>query len=563
MSDLVIWIQAFRAVVLIGILLVALVLERRHRGRPRQGGIQGWIPPAASGSTLAGAGIQPLSPRRAGSRGRVALASGLAASGAMAGIGGILFAFNAEPAWWATGIAAAAGVASLTWLDATRVPGSAGRPRPLPSPVETPEAARERWQERLTRVDPADRPAAEAALARLGRSLRLRPVPVVWVRSPLEAELARVMLGAIASAPISTEGRPLRPVVDGQLALPSFEPDPGRRPAKVMYWASPPCPQGVPEGPWNELLACLRLQLPTGPVPGTGFTQRDAFARLERVRFLAFSLKGDAAAVLRASMARAMVGLAATRRLIPRRRAEPVPGPAWPGAIVWLEHFGLVGGNPVARALRALVDAGADWWPTEDIGCLILVDRPAEVHLDDALLPHREDGPAIRYRDGFEVFAISGHEAPRSSVGDRALITVDGIQGEQDDFIRRFLRERYGSERYRQALLEDPVRIAKEPDRALARGLIEEIGFERICQEAGRVAASDLDMAGEPRRLWRVTRRADPDLVVVEVANSTPEPDGSRRRYWLRVPPTVRTCRDAVAWTFGIAGRQYEVTAET
>ena len=32
--------------------------------------------------------------------------------------------------------------------------------------------------------------------------------------------------------------------------------------------------------------------------------------------------------------------------------------------------------------------------------------------------------------------------------------------------------------------------------------------------------------------------------------NSTPEPDGTRRTYFLRVPPQMRTAREAVAWTF-------------
>jgi hypothetical protein len=38
---------------------------------------------------------------------------------------------------------------------------------------------------------------------------------------------------------------------------------------------------------------------------------------------------------------------------------------------------------------------------------------------------------------------------------------------------------------------------------------------------------------------------------LVEVVNATAEPDGSRRRYLLRVPPTTRTARAAVAWRFG------------
>jgi hypothetical protein len=44
---------------------------------------------------------------------------------------------------------------------------------------------------------------------------------------------------------------------------------------------------------------------------------------------------------------------------------------------------------------------------------------------------------------------------------------------------------------------------------------------------------------------------------MVQVTNVTPEPDGTRRTYWLRVPPDVRTARQAVAWTFDLDEGDY------
>ena len=35
------------------------------------------------------------------------------------------------------------------------------------------------------------------------------------------------------------------------------------------------------------------------------------------------------------------------------------------------------------------------------------------------------------------------------------------------------------------------------------------------------------------------------------VSSATAEPDGSYRRYVLRVPPNTRNTREAIAWTFG------------
>jgi hypothetical protein len=50
---------------------------------------------------------------------------------------------------------------------------------------------------------------------------------------------------------------------------------------------------------------------------------------------------------------------------------------------------------------------------------------------------------------------------------------------------------------------------------------------------------------------------------MVEVLNSTPEPDGTRRTYFLRVPPEIETAREAVAWTFGMDGAGYAPAVES
>ncbi|MGW6422603.1 DUF6745 domain-containing protein [Nocardia sp. NPDC055053] len=63
--------------------------------------------------------------------------------------------------------------------------------------------------------------------------------------------------------------------------------------------------------------------------------------------------------------------------------------------------------------------------------------------------------------------------------------------------------------------------------------------------------------------LWRIALDGDEDVVMVEVVNSTPEPDGTNRTYWLRVPPTTRTAREGVAWTFGLAADAYEPVQQT
>ena len=55
--------------------------------------------------------------------------------------------------------------------------------------------------------------------------------------------------------------------------------------------------------------------------------------------------------------------------------------------------------------------------------------------------------------------------------------------------------------------------------------------------------------------LWRKDLAGDEPLVMVEVVNATPVPDGSAKRYLLPVPPTIGSAREAVAWSFGKAAR--------
>jgi hypothetical protein len=50
---------------------------------------------------------------------------------------------------------------------------------------------------------------------------------------------------------------------------------------------------------------------------------------------------------------------------------------------------------------------------------------------------------------------------------------------------------------------------------------------------------------------------------LVKVVNSTPEPDGSFKDYYLTVPGNLRTCKAAVAWTFGKEEKEYQPALET
>jgi Domain of unknown function (DUF6745) len=93
------------------------------------------------------------------------------------------------------------------------------------------------------------------------------------------------------------------------------------------------------------------------------------------------------------------------------------------------------------------------------------------------------------------------------------------------------------------------------------RLLVEMIGFERLARSVGDGVPVQQDDYGRLLRLGPLLD--DEEYVAVEVVNSTPEPDGSFRRYFLRVPPGTRTARAGVAWTFDVKSRDYRVAAHS
>ena len=151
------------------------------------------------------------------------------------------------------------------------------------------------------------------------------------------------------------------------------------------------------------------------------------------------------------------------------------------------------------------------WWALADIA--VLSERPLVAHLDDEGRPHSMEGPALAWGDGFEVYAVHGVVLEREVILDPAGIKPEDINAEGNIERRRVLVDLFGPER-----------------------LVREGGAKLVHEdETGRLWRRDLDRGRPP---WQ---RRDEPVVLVEVKNSTPEPDGSVRTYFLRVPPTTST----------------------
>ncbi|WP_405675150.1 hypothetical protein OG292_04675 [Streptomyces sp. NBC_01511] len=165
------------------------------------------------------------------------------------------------------------------------------------------------------------------------------------------------------------------------------------------------------------------------------------------------------------------------------------------------------------------------WWPYENVA--VVCERPVELHRDETGRLDRGDGPALAYPDGFALYAWRGMPVPAGFLAE--LTTLD------------------------------PARIRAEENAELRRVMLEHYGYDRYLAESG-AKPMDKDETGI---LWRIALADDEDVVMVEVVNSTPEPDGTSRTYWLRVPPNTRTAKEGVAWTFGLDAKAYEPLKQT
>ncbi|MFI9822549.1 DUF6745 domain-containing protein [Streptomyces sp. NPDC052013] len=181
-------------------------------------------------------------------------------------------------------------------------------------------------------------------------------------------------------------------------------------------------------------------------------------------------------------------------------------------------------GSPLEGAARVCRSAGW-WWPFEKVA--VVCERPVALHRDEAGRLDHGEGPALEFPDGFALCAWRGMPVPRAFLEELRTLTPERIRAEENAELRRVMLEYYGYDRY-----------------------LSDSGAQPVHRDATGT-------------LWRIELVGDEPVVMVEVVNSTPEPDGSHRTYWLRVPPATRTAREGVAWTFGLGAEVYAPVRET
>lgn len=152
-------------------------------------------------------------------------------------------------------------------------------------------------------------------------------------------------------------------------------------------------------------------------------------------------------------------------------------------------------------------------------------ERPSRLCADDRGRLHSPDGPALTYRDGWSAYAWKGIDVPAWMIEHPERITADTIADALDPKLRHCMIE------------------IMTPERFIDTGAV------------ARVSADETGI------LWRKrwTRRGViiASWAAVEVVDGTSAPNGLRKRYFLRVPASLSSAREAVAWTYGLSPDQY------
>lgn len=348
---------------------------------------------------------------------------------------------------------------------------------------------RARWLAIRRSTEPADRDAAEEGVRLAYQAANLRPpLHMVWCDSP-------VALSDRASRASCADGPNVKSGVIDRLRQ--------RTAARVR----------------RRLPARLRAQIESAvnPADPLGDSATDAIAQgavqenasllecLRRSRPLSWS--------------RFFSALAA-----PRNFRDSGAGPrelSWLGVYEFVRNvLGLKAETaPLLGLTQVAMNAG--WLQPHEYTCW-LAERPNLLRSDAQGRLHDARGPALRFPDGWSVYAWKGVEIPRRLVEEPEKITLAAIDTEANVQVRRCMIE------------------IMTPARYVALG-----GAAKVAEDETGV-------------LWRKTWLAYDAWAAVEVINATPEADGTHKHFFLQVPANLRTAREAVAWTYGMRADAYD-----
>jgi hypothetical protein len=148
--------------------------------------------------------------------------------------------------------------------------------------------------------------------------------------------------------------------------------------------------------------------------------------------------------------------------------------------------------------LRRTVQHAGPWWPFANAA--ILCDRPLEAYRDTERRLHRDNGPAVKFRNGVELFAWHGSWVPPEAILCPETLKRSAISAEGDPQVRQALIEIYGAERYERERLPPPPRKRRN---ALLIPLPDgEDQKIEVLRSYGPLPYYERYLAGEHRQVW-------------------------------------------------------------
>lgn len=187
--------------------------------------------------------------------------------------------------------------------------------------------------------------------------------------------------------------------------------------------------------------------------------------------------------------------------------------------VYWIAHSvfigDVVGGYPdeLAERLGWWADIAKSccwWWPYK--GVCIISDRPEVCRLENGVI-HADDGPCVRFRDGWSLWAIRGVVVDEQVVMRPETQTLAQIRADDNLERKRIRIERYGWARY-----------------------LDEVGAEVLDERNNDIEASR----------EALLRSSDGELVLVARCPST------HKVFHMEVlDPAVTTCEQAQTWLHG------------
>jgi hypothetical protein len=163
-------------------------------------------------------------------------------------------------------------------------------------------------------------------------------------------------------------------------------------------------------------------------------------------------------------------------------------------------------------------------------GAAFISDRPDRILFDHMRRLHADDGPALRWRDGYGIYAWHGMRIPADLIDRRHEMTPKSITA-------------IANAEHRRAAIEIYAHVH---------------GPDKFVKDLGATIVSSDKCHGRPRRLYRLG-----DQQWVHVINGSKEPDGTRREFLLGVPNDVTTPHEAVAWSYGRPVGKYKEAVRT